>query len=437
MDQLESYFSPAIPSSLDFSPQKIGPEFSRRSNVYRPTSESSYSSSGNNVIYFHLPPEKLFVEPSSARLHFTLSGIAELNPTKQDFFTFANLFSRVRLTTMKGSIIEDIQFSDKLHGALNPFSLDLYYLNTEGSAKGESIAIHNLVNEGNIDKPDASDTDSFSSYTYSNISNATSLSMPMTNLSGFFKQGKLLPMWLLGGLMVEITLSNHVEAFVFANGSSGNPFTLSNVKMACEQLTLSEDFQDQFEGLVKAQGLSIPFSSWMNYQKRCLGSSETISVETRLKNIKTLFYTCFLDASAQAKNNRGKRNGLETYQFKVGSHFLNTQPIEVGPESYCEMVKALHGNSYGYVSLTSYTDKSGPKTESNADSIDSNQIFCIGRDCELSSDVRRGLYQAYKDQVPIELQITASGGSSRRCFLFVHYDAVLQLLPNGQQKVVY
>jgi len=175
-------------------------------------------------------------------------------------------------------------------------------------------------------------------------------------VSALMNMDKYLPLVMMNaGLTLELELDVAGSVGIQdANGAAGAgagdeapQWSLSNVRYVAHLIDLQRDFYDKMRMVMEGSGgvLQLAGSTFRHYAGNTAAAAATtdiINIPSRIKSIKSVFFTQTPSTSKAAVNEFGVSNsvanGLEEFQFRIGS--------VVYPPTSIKMTQLAGGNSY-------------------------------------------------------------------------------------------
>ena len=446
MESHVSASSTHLIGSLDFSPAKAGPYVQDRKSVQiHPGSGNYFSSNGIRMIRFTLASPVDWLCPDTVRIGFTVTNEDNGNPLQPVSVLPASLFSRLRILS-NGQLVEDINLFNRwvntLHAFVNP---ETQYMD---AAEGFGVATEFTSSDSAFSPHD---------WAPEQIPAGGSRRVFMKLHSGLFSQEKWLPT-MYCPITIEIELGGAEEAFAYPNvtinGSTqacSKTWNLSDVRLYADMCTLDSALQNSYAAhMSSGKHLPLAFSSFVCQTQKAEGANQTIVLARGFTRLKGIFVNWFKAADAsglkkainfmyhphassvsydQAKDN------LEV-QVQIGSKKFPEYPVNSLSEFYYRLRLAL-GAHFGdaAISVTPHEFRS--------------RKFMVAFDMEKAAtgpgggvsftgiSTRGGelLTVDYKN-FGVFSETAANDTTAKQSFVFLNYDALLNIRGDGAPEVL-
>ena len=260
------------------------------------------------------------------------------------------------------------------------------------------------------------------------------------DLSGVFSSGKMLPLFSLGGLGLQISLTlapaaeavilSHTENTTTTNYSSD--YALTDIRLLADMVSLSGQLQEEYNAaLLNGTTLKIPIKTWetiVNY----LPSDSSGSFDLALSKNYTRLATLFAVFNQNPPGDNGTKakivntnyfpggaaiEGLQ-YALHLGSHRIPDNDVRGSKEAWFRLLGAL-----------GLRDSLAHSTSVDEDSYNSNH-FAIGVDVEKLPMVMASGENLSTGQT-IFLKVKGMGTSSsdvpRRATICAHFEKIISI----------
>lgn len=274
-------------------------------------------------------------------------------------------------------------------------------------------------------------------------------------LSGILTCKKLIPLkWMAAQLAIEITLADPNDAALFSVPTPS--YTLTNVNFISEMLEFDSSYDIAFfDGLTNG-GVPLKFDSWHFHSFSAANQTNILQIHERARSVKTCLAVSrstnawngledsdrFFHALGQTYTAGVINSGTEQiaaindFQFRVGGRYYPSQPVKAvngGAEAMVELMKAL--NSLGdYTKASNITYKNWTSAQGGGQ----GSKFIMAAEFENTDalpDTIAGINA--EEQSDIALSVNLSGAPVGKKFdIFMHYDAMLIVMPNNQVSLV-
>jgi hypothetical protein len=345
-----------FPEELNF--QMLKSMYPSRKTEYRkaPMNSQSFSSAGQDVQLVLNKMENTFYDPGTLCVNFTVdyTGMtAGVSGTDGNFILGSaySHFSRQVIKPMSGQPIETIDNPSLLVNAVMNMTTDPIQKQALSTTLGFSATPGTLYsNLGSYIVQGSAQT------------STQSFSIP---LIGILNTSKLIPGFITD---IEIDLTvNSVSEFILTvaggagttitAGSSVTGFTIKNVELVCEALTLEESGMQQlmtmFPGVIKIKSQSFLYGSSTLAAQSGAGAYD-ITYSHALNSLKQFLWWSS-PADANDKKYGGVNPNLNSWQLIIGSTSYPQQPVKADKPSECFM---QNQKSYGSLYSTSHNGSS-------------------------------------------------------------------------------
>ncbi len=251
--------------------------------------------------------------------------------------------------------------------------------------------------------------------------------------SGLLNSQKLLPMWAIPQLAVELEFNASNEG-VLVNTSNTEEFSLRNLQYKAELHDLSPEYNAAILAKINSpEGLELMFPS-IETHTRTLDTStqQNFEIASTVRSAKTLFLCQRASANISDVDADYSfiRDSLDEIQLEIGSQVYPNIPTKTGSESFAELQKAL---------------KRQLDYEVPASSISYAEYYSSGGKHFIGYDLERFLTQAALSgqdlaSHPLNVRLTfssAPNATGNRLYCFIVRDTILKIHENHRIEVVY
>ncbi len=295
-------------------------------------------------------------------------------------------------------------------------------------------------------------------------------------VSALMNMDKYLPLVMMNAgitLELELDIAGSLGLQSQTNGPAAGDrdpaWTLSNVRYVAHLIDLQRDFYDKMRMVMEGSGgvLQLAGSTFRHYSgttQAVAASTEVVNIPSRVKSIKSVFFTQTPATSKAAQEQFGVSNsipnGITEFQFRIGSVVYppTSVKLEQGTvggsansyvnkgEAYSELRKAfgtLGDYSEGGCMLNNDTwfakGSADDDTCANGGAAPNNPKFCpLGLDFEAfpKTALESGVNTADRS-LPMSLEIVRSGGPTTACNVdvWVMCDAIFYVNLDGSVSV--
>ena len=286
------------------------------------------------------------------------------------------------------------------------------------------------------------------------------LPLELSNLVGT-QQRKLLPLWLMNNLVIEIGLNkNAVFNVSGANAATTAPtFEISNVQFHGSLIEFESSVNQALVAMASgaaggpALGIHLHGCTWTNNMSQMAINQNTITYNEQFRSVKSLFVSFIYNGMGHHRRQTERNNNRVTsIQYKFGSQYLPSYPIsgdswekEKNAEYVVELMKACgeYSNSMhtGLINTESFEyNNPSPTAEAGSAALGIAAVPYKPNECGRSSfgintesfskeNCESGLNAIINTPIGIKWQ----GGSAvaQDAYLFVYHDVVYNVMPNG------
>lgn len=351
MQSIVSSAPQSLIDSLDFSlPNTAAGVESRIQTTFAPAGGSQYNpSTGTRVIRFHLTGETMWLDGNSCRVQFDIRNLVADKAMHYATLVPSCIFSRC-LIRAGGQIVEDMTDYNRLchmmQMLVNPHALQ--DMESEG------------LGNGNIP-----------------VSGVRRVSFKL--LSGILSQSKYLPLKLISGLTIELTLAD-ANDWCQSESTHSQQYQLENVEMAADLVSLDPSLEGQFYShVLNQQLLPITYSTHIVTSQAITGPNFSINLSRAVSRLQSIFFS-FEHAGKQT--NLIKRctdlyhpaNGSfdvaqeMSFQVKIGARRFPLYPVKGFGAQHQKLSQAVGISSSTCFSLSmTPTEYRGGKTSAGAE----------------------------------------------------------------------
>lgn len=435
----EDQLIPALTFSLPKSAKYL---IDRKSVTFWPTGSNIYkTTSGTKVIKFQLNSQD-WIDPSSVRIMFDLVNNdphAALVPVKyvRPLSGPHSFFRRLRISC-GGTLVEDFDYN-RTH--------QMFQIMTS-SHNRENDDIEGFGYRSDTVAPNANHTVD----TLPGIPSGSKQTVGFKLLSGLLNQPKFLPLKYMGNLTIELELVMNANdpvvtpgvaepAGVFTTTNTTNDWSIENVQLKCDVVTLDSGLQNNYDEHVLNGGkLPIHYNTYITQQQAVSGTDISVNVSraiTRLKSIFVTFYKAPAQGTERAENKEWldfvhPMNNSATYnsnyeleiQAQIGSKLLPEYPVRSVSESFAQLKKSMGimGSNFHSMSITPVQYR--------------NEHFVFGIDCEKALGVGyTGINSRSGDLLTIRAKAldktVLDGKMPTQMHILLHSDQMLEIADNS------
>ena len=252
----------------------------------------------------------------------------------------AGLIQEVRIRSGTGVELETIRHQNLLHHVLINYSHTPHHTNT----------IHQMAGGGSKTRINSTggEVDNVHTRPMGKVLGANGKEVFSFHIiSGLLNSGKLLPVSMLRGLVIELVLDTNSNVLC-GDGTTAPTYTITNPKVCYDNIVVSESYRKSFLSFVASNGyVPIGFTSYAHQQNQHTSAGQTLQFDrsvSRLKDIISVF-------RASASVNKEDADSLETYaqlkdtggnwRYMIGSQSYPVSGVEHPAEAYREALKVF------------------------------------------------------------------------------------------------
>ena len=253
-------------------------------------------------------------------------------------------------------------------------------------------------------------------------------------------QKRFLPLFLTGGLTLEITLDPNGP---MTSGPTRPLFDIANVQYHAQCITFDNSVNSALTAMTQQSGLFMHATSWTNIMTT-LGDtgSNNWMIQERLRSLKSAFFA-FQNPAFVAANWRSTARAslrLTQFQLKIGSTYYPPQQIKVNAgdaslsasngEFLVEYHKAL--GEYNNINHSSMINTTNFGTDYGADANRvCRAVYGLDLDSFGRSDVESGVNTIINNPITFNVQCAAIPGYTPNCYNMLLHDVVFSVDPSG------
>ena len=427
--------------------------------VFATSNQSTYSQA-NNLI-------KIPVNSSTAFLDGPNSFIKLKFKNNQAVFTqkFNNsahsLIEHLRVLTRGSEPLENIQNYDKVHSVMSDLLLspeNRYVRQEQGYGNHTIPALPDGSNAAAVlaaVQAAAANQQCLNELTVAPNGEVT-LCIPLElscTVGG--AQQKLLPLWMMGEVLVEIQLNKdcvfNLSGGADAGGDGGLGarrntqlvFQVSEVEFHASLIEFDSSVNMALTSMAAGDssnpglGLNLSGCTWTNSMISLAVGQNTLTNNERLRSLKSLFMSFIPNGLTYADRKAGRHNNAITQiQYKFGSQYLPSYPIRGDSASssdngeyVVELLKAAseYGNSMhtGLINCDSFANVGNANTDCG------RAVFGIDCDAFGREHVESGLSTVENTPITVQWSRPGAGAIAQDVYLFLYHDVIFNVLPNG------
>jgi hypothetical protein len=334
-------------SSLDFNlPDGANFVTNRQSVTFFPQGSNIYApNTGTRLIKISLNGSSgEWLDPSTVKILMTVTNT---DATQANLLRFlANgawgFFRRARLIS-SGQVVEDIDYYNRLH---------------------EMFHILQPTNHRNNDLIEGFGTTGTSGATaIPGVGGVNSRVVAFTPLFGLFTSNtKYLPLQYLQNISIELELAQNVSEFCNTEAAnSSSSFTLTDVQLKCDVITLDNQIQNGYaEYLLDGKSLPIHFSTYTVLSQVGNAGDVTFNITRSATRLKSLFITMLANTANTKKevnmfyhrmNGTYNKNNEAEIDIQLGSQRYPVYPIRSASEAFYQLRKTMGVHSSAMMSF--------------------------------------------------------------------------------------
>lgn len=318
-----------FPEELNF--QSLKSMYPSRKMEYRkaPMNAQTFSTAGQDIQLVLSKMENTFYDPNTLSVNFTVdyTGISTGSPATDGTFILGyaySHFSRQVVRPISGQPIETIDNPSLLGNAVLNMTMDSYEKLALSTTLGFN-AIETFTNLGSLIE-------------FASNSLTQSYSIP---LIGCLNTAKLIPGFITD-IEIDLTLnniSNIISSVTALAGANPTGFTIRNVELVCEAITLEQSGMQQllamFPGSIKLKSQSYLYGSSSLAASSGAGTYD-ITYSHSLNSLKQFIWWSS-PANAWELNYAGVNPNLSSWQLLIGSTAYPQQLVKADRPSECFM----------------------------------------------------------------------------------------------------
>lgn len=337
-------------------PQALSVVTTRTTQAY-PSLNGTHTS--NDTIYFRAETGARYVDARNSYVRVRLTASSACNFGSGSIM---NLIRSVVVRSAAGTEIDRVQDFNVLKRAQKPYECPSEWFRKQGQMSGWK----------------SSDVD---------LSDPEYWFIPLSDLSGLFNNGKLLPAQLMSGLQIELELENPRIA-LFGADATPVTYVLDQCELYVDTFQLSDSIARKLSSISASGGLELSFVGTNYAFASSNGAAQTrfsVNSNSAVSRALSLIATS-IPASSQVQEedsfNAEQATVLDSYQIRVGSLYFPQQPVSTPRDAYQTVMHAFDKLS----SCHALTDVTWAEFEGEATPIvgDSNH-FLLAATLERSS----------------------------------------------------
>jgi len=274
-------------------------------------------------------------------------------------------------------------------------------------------------------------------------------------LSGVFggSQTKYLPLWALGSGGIEVSLSlapanqavitqptNHATSVQGAANSGSINYSLSNLRIECDMVSIDSSLQEQYSrNMLEGGALTLHTKLWnatQVYLPPANGGSFDVSVSKSLSRVAT----CFQTFSEELTADQQAAGTMYVNNFKMYPSAAEAceSHMTVGSKRFPEFEnKSITAHFWKLTSALGVAKSLPHSLSTDVDSYASNS-FTVGSDLEacplvMSSGINTtgGQELAFHARGFVGADPAVAANVLRRCWMLIHYEAIVEIRATG------
>ena len=255
-------------------------------------------------------------------------------------------------------------------------------------------------------------------------------------LSSIIGQGqkRYFPLYLSGALMLEIEFASSFLPFV-SSTAAALAYEISNCELQTTCIQFGGDVNKQLFTMVERAGLYLHTNTWATYYNAINDANQNIQINERLKSVKSVFLTFSkIPLDSLERYHARTHANVTRLQLKAGSLFLPPQALSATDstaKNNCEFIVSTLGAIGEFQNPNHFSLMNSATFASEGNLIGSCGRAVYGLDCDAftRANVESGLNLV--NNSPLNIIVTQSAGAAYNSFVYLLYDAVYTILPNG------
>ena len=440
--------------------------------VFSTSNQSTYTQQ-NNLVRIPISSATAFQDGTESFLKFTYENTSAL---PQQFCNSAHSIIEHMRILCKGVELENIQNYHQVHGCMSDLNLSSEVRQVRSVREGygtnpltfiddmkEFDLSLNAVNMDNVNR------ELNKIYTAINLTTDDAslkcvnelLIAPTTDASGNnmvtvclplelssvlgSSQKKLLPLWMLGEVTLELTLNKNCVFHPFdVAGATAPTFNVKNVEYHCSLI----EFESSVNGALMAMasgsngqpalGLHLHAVQFSTQMIAIAAGHNTLTVNERLRSIKSVFLAFSKSGKAYNVRSTGRvNNNITSLQFKFGSLYLPTYPMRGDADSdrdnseyVVEALKAV--GEYGSVAHSGLVNNKSFASNDNLMHKIGRSVFAINTDSFAKENVESGI--STLENSPLNIvwsRNNAVAGQPLDCYVIMLHDSLININADG------
>ena len=262
-------------------------------------------------------------------------------------------------------------------------------------------------------------------------------------------QKKLLPLFLMGELTIEIELNpyavfNTGAAGAVAAGAAPITFKVQNVELHTSLIEFDGSVNMALTQMVASSGLYLHGCTWTTQFQSLAASHNTITCNEKLRSLKSLYFGFVPNGLDNAARRTCRHNNwIKDYQIKIGSEMLpsysvrgfSNEPTKNG-EFVVELLKSAseYSNSMhtGLINCDSFANND------NTISSVGRSLYGCNTDAFDKQDLESGISTIENSPITVKFDQSIPVGSVaivQDGYVMMYHDIIWSLSPSGQLAV--
>ena len=424
------------------------------------SSQVSCSPSGVQVAKWNIASSTEFCDPGSVILSFDVNNLDDakaLYPaTSGAHCLFERYQCRIASTGVEdlehyGRTVEGFTRLMPTEKKLNDSALGFGTEQQQFAAAGEPTTLATAAARRSILKSLWKAGDHVPKSIPANGSKKVFMKLPLSGI--FSSQQKYLPLWALGSGGIEVSLSlapanqavithptPHATGVEGAAGSGSTNYSLSNLRIECDMISIDSALQEQYSrNMLEGGALTLHTKLWNTtqvYLPPANGGSFDVNVSKSLSRVATCFQTFSeeLTADQQAKGTMYVNN----FKMYPAAQEACESHMTVGSKRFPEFEnKSITAHFWKLMSALGVAKSLPHSLSTDVDSYASNS-FTVGTDLEacplvMSSGINTtgGQELAFHARGFVGADPSVAADVLRRCWMLIHYEAIVEIRATG------
>lgn len=429
----------SIPEQLKYSNalKNVGLKARISRRQYFPESTTTFNTS-SRVIRIPIQSPDGMINTNNSWCRFTVS-LTNDNVAPAYLRSAYSLFQRCRILSAGGAVLDEIEQYGQLINALSDAYMPADVRSKHGTAVGFARSADTAITAFTVANMTTFAQNATTTRNFVMPVLGTGL-LSLTSGEQNDGHGLLLPLPLMNGIILELTLRDDVDDMFFSTGGATlSALQVQNVCFDAEVITYDQSVIQALKDSVASAGGKV-FMSGSSYHCQVLSATATqpqISINERVRSLKSLYLINQLQAQVgavqrdyDARVNLGTADtesnaGQVSFSILIGSQKYPAQELQYEPSEMIASLASAGGKPVqGIISRSSFISQDGANIDFATADDQGSALFGLNLETADARAMVESGFDVASGSLPITVQAKFTASVARNHTVATHYDAV-------------